>query len=108
MNHLFDFIFLGVVFLLYACCLVALLRLNKVAKFRENILDLINIKANFIIQHTDTPQDWRWLYDYYDSVSFSTMMLKFYKPVDKFYDLNRFRVDLNENDQAESSQKRST
>ena len=55
-------------------------RNNQVYDYRNELVNQISIAAK-----QDLSKDWEWRYDVLDSIGYSHMVLKFWKPLNSFY-----------------------
>lgn len=69
--------------LIVALCAALWVRSNKVYQFRVDLIHEIGAAA---ARDIAAGRDWRWRYAAYDEVSYNDMAVKFWKPLDSFYD----------------------
>lgn len=86
MNILLSFEFVWI-----SACIALMIRVSRVGKKRRKILDLVGAKAQWIIQHQPN-FSWMEPYDYFESVSFHSMVMNFWKPIGSFYDEERLKI----------------
>jgi hypothetical protein len=67
--------------------LYILLRNERISEHQSQILQIIRDKAEQDIQNE---REWEWRYDDYSKVSYTDMVLRFWKPIDSFYTDKRF------------------
>lgn len=63
-------------------CSIMIIRINKVFNYRAK---LRNTVFNMAKRDIENGREWEWRWTCYDSVSFDTMVNKFWKPLDSFY-----------------------
>lgn len=66
-------------------CLVMLWRNEAVYQFRTELLRRISQKADEDIQ---AGREYEWRYQMFDSITYKDMVMRFWKDLFKFYDLN--------------------
>lgn len=68
---------ISILFILWA------LRINAVTSERLSVIDEIDYQCKLHLEHGDL--NWKWRYDSFESIKFSEMVFKFWKPVSSFY-----------------------
>lgn len=68
-------------------CIICLYRLREVYEYRNFILDLMSEKCKEDILNN---RDHLWRYVVFEKVTFGEMVNKFWKPLDSFYEDNKF------------------
>ena len=63
-------------------CIFLWYRNSKVCKERLKIINIISELASSDIYSN---KDWRWRYEEFDTISYATMLLTFWKPINSFY-----------------------
>ena len=88
-------IFLIIILILLCGYFLTLYRNYKTLSFRLFVLRRISILADRDIANN---KPWGWRYDDFNSISYSTMVLKFWKPLKSFYKNNSFYTREDKND----------
>lgn len=63
-------------------CVIMLIRNQKVFKYKMKLLRQVSYAAK---RDINLGHNWKWRYDYFESVGYNQMMKKFWKPLDSFY-----------------------
>lgn len=65
---------------------ISLVRNERVYTYRQNLLNQIYVASmRDIWDYGDSPRDWNWRHEVYNSVSYNEMVFKFWRRLDSFY-----------------------
>lgn len=78
----FLLIYITVVVIFIGFAIYMFRRLNRISKFRLELINKIRLQSQRDIQ---VDKNWTWRYDKLHKVSFTEMANKFWKPINSFY-----------------------
>ena len=82
---------LPILLFLFLFCLYVLCRNEKVFRYRKALLDSIEQRNRAEIDKGIYDR-WRRRYDLFDQVEYETMLYRFWRPIDSFYDVDLFEL----------------
>ena len=84
----FAVIFYTVVLSIMVLAIICGVRNEMVSRYRGRLIQDIH---NSCAVDINLRRDWQWRYEAYDKVSYNSMVLQFWRPLDSFYPDQSFR-----------------